>query len=63
MELSIPAGVSAIRGVARPDRGAVAMLLVTTAPMAVTSKNRSSSRPAAAQPEAVSTGEGQSRAC
>ena len=32
MELSIPDGVSAIRGVGRPDRGSRIMVLVTTAP-------------------------------
>ena len=56
MELSIPEGVSAMRGVARPDRGFIMMLLVTTPPMAVRSKKGSSSRPAAAQPLAVNTG-------
>ena len=33
MELSMPLGVSAIRGVGRPERGLSMMLLVTTAPM------------------------------
>ena len=42
----------------RPDRGWSMTLLVTTAPMRVMSKNWSSSRPAAAQPEAVRTGLG-----
>ena len=54
----MPLGVSAIRGVGRPDRGFSMIDLVTTAPSSVTSKNWSSSRPAAAQPDAVSTGLG-----
>ena len=62
IELSMPLGVSAMRGVGRPERGAIMMLLVTTAPISVTSKNWSSSRPAAAQPLAVSTGAGRSSA-
>ena len=39
MEFSIPLGVSAMRGVGRPDRGCSITLLVTTAPIAVMSKN------------------------
>ena len=39
IELSIPLGVSAIRGVARPDAGASMIDLVTTPPRRVTSKN------------------------
>ena len=39
MELSIPLGVSAIRGVARPDRGLTEIDLVTTAPSSSKSKN------------------------
>ena len=58
IELSIPLGVSAMRGVARPDRGLSMIDLVTTPPSSVTSKNWSSSRPAAAQPLAVKTGFG-----
>jgi hypothetical protein len=38
MEFNIPLGVSAMRGVARPDRGASMMLLVTIAPIVVMSK-------------------------
>ena len=56
MELSMPLGVSAMRGVARPDRGAIMMLLVTTAPSVETSPNCASSLPAAAQPDAVNVG-------
>jgi hypothetical protein len=54
----MPLGVSAIRGVGRPARGASMTDLVTTAPTSATSKNCCSSRPAAAQPDAVSTGFG-----
>ena len=61
IELSMPLAVSAIRGVARPDRGSSMIDLVTTAPSAATSKNWPSSRPAAAQPEAVRTGLGSTR--
>src|SRR5450432_2231773 len=50
--------VSAIRGVARPDRAFIMMDFVTMPPSAATSKNWASSCPAAAQPEAVSTGFG-----
>jgi len=39
IELSIPLGVSAIRGVARPDRGLTEIDLVTTAPSSSKSKN------------------------
>ena len=60
IELSMPLGVSAMRGVGRPDRGWSITLLVTIAPMDVMSKNWSSSRPAAAQPDAVRTGLGSS---
>ena len=56
MELSMPLGVSAIRGVARPERGSIMMLLVTTAPSVDTSPNCASSLPAAAQPDAVRVG-------
>ena len=58
IELSIPAGVSAIRGVPRPDRGSAITDLVTNAPSSRMSKNRASSRPLAAQPEAVIIGLG-----
>jgi hypothetical protein len=61
MELSMPLAVSDIRGVARPDRASSMIDLVTTAPSSATSKNWPSSRPAAAQPEAVSTGLGSTR--
>ena len=56
MELSMPLGVSAIRGVGRPARGCIMMLFVTIAPRWVMSKNSSSSRPDAAHPDAVRTG-------
>ena len=56
--MSIPDGVSAIRGVARPERGSRITVLVTKAPSSATGKNRSSSLPFAAQPEAVITGFG-----
>ena len=62
IELSMPLGVSAIRGVGRPERGASMIDLVTTAPSSATSKNWSSSRPAAAQPDAVRTGLGSGEA-
>ena len=45
IELSIPLGVSAIRGVARPERALSMIDLVTTPPSCVTSKNWSSSGP------------------
>src|SRR6516164_10557222 len=60
IELSMPLGVSAIRGVGRPDRGATMTDLVTTAPILATSKNRASSRPAPAHPDAVRIGFGSS---
>ena len=60
IELSMPLGVSAIRGVGRPARGASMTDLVTTAPILATSKNCASSRPAPAQPEAVRIGFGSS---
>ena len=56
IELSMPLGVSAMRGVARPDRAFFIMLLVTTAPRVVKSPNWASSFPAAAQPDAVAVG-------
>jgi hypothetical protein len=58
IELSIPLGVSAMRGVGRPDRGRSCTDLVTTAPIVVRSTNGSSSRPNAEHPDAVSTGLG-----
>src|SRR5450631_4487465 len=58
IELSIPLGVSAIRGVPRPDRGSASTVLVTKAPSSEMSKKRCSSRPLAAQPEAVIKGWG-----
>src|SRR3954466_2287631 len=58
IELSIPLGVSAIRGVGRPLRGWSWIDFVTTPPMAVRSLYGASSRPAAAQPDAVKTGSG-----
>ncbi len=59
IELSIPLGVSAIRGVARPDRGAQLIDLVTTAAERGRGR-RTGPAPGrtAAQPEAVSTGFG-----
>ena len=60
IELSIPLGVSAIRGVGRPARGASITDLVTTAPILATSKNWASSRPAPAHPDAVRIGLGSS---
>ena len=58
IELSIPLGVSAIRGVGRPERGRSCTDLVTTAPIAVRSTNGSSSGRTPSSPEAVSTGLG-----
>ena len=58
IELSIPLGVSAIRGVARPARGLVIIDLVTIAPMSRRSKNCASSFPELAQPLAVKIGAG-----
>ena len=58
IELSIPEAVSAIRGVGRPERGSRMTVLVTNAPSSETGKNRCSSLPFAAQPEAVITGFG-----
>jgi len=60
IELSIPLGVSAIRGVGRPARGLAITDLVTMAPILETSMNCASSRPAPAQPEAVRMGLGSS---
>ena len=58
IELSIPLGVSAIRGVARPERGLTEIDLVTTAPSSSKSKNCESSFPDPAQPLAVNIGDG-----
>ena len=58
IEFSMPLGVSAIRGVGRPDRGRSMIDLVTTAPSSATSKNWPSSLPAAAHPDAVRIGFG-----
>ena len=60
IEFNIPLGVSAIRGVARPDRTFIMMDFVTMPPSSATSKNCASSWPAAAQPDAVSIGFGSS---
>ncbi len=60
IELSMPLGVSAIRGVGRPDRGLSMTDLVTIAPILDTSMNCASSRPAPAQPDAVMIGFGSS---
>src|SRR5271165_5896843 len=56
----MPLGVSAIRGVGLPDRGASMTDLVTIAPILDTSTNCASSRPAPAQPDAVMIGLGSS---
>ena len=58
IELSMPDGVSAILGVGRPARGSAMTDLVTKAPRREMSKNRCSSWPLAAQPDAVMTGLG-----
>jgi hypothetical protein len=58
MELSMPLGVSAIRGVALPERGLRAMDFVTTAPISLRGKNCASSFPELAQPLAVKMGNG-----
>src|SRR5215469_15856209 len=60
IELSMPLGVSAIRGVGRPARGPSMTDLVTKAPILETSMNWASSRPAPAHPEAVMIGLGNS---
>ena len=52
----MPLGVSAIRGVARPDLGFNIIDLVTTAPSSVKLKNWLSSLPEPAQPLAVNIG-------
>ena len=58
MELSIPLGVSAIRGVGRPVLAFIITDLVTTPPISLKSKNCDSSRPELAQPLAVKVGAG-----
>jgi hypothetical protein len=58
MLLSIPEGVSAMRGVGRPCRGFDITDLVTTAPISFKSKNWESSLPELAQPLAVKMGVG-----
>ena len=58
IELSMPDGVSAIRGVPRPLRGAGMTVFVTNAPNREMSKNRCNSLPLAAQPDAVISGLG-----
>src|ERR1700729_608711 len=60
IELSMPLGVSAIRGVGRPARGPSMTDLVGIAPILDTSMNWASSRPELAQPEAVRMGLGSS---
>ncbi len=60
IEFSMPLGVSAIRGVGRPDRGPSITDLVTMAPILDTSMNWASSRPAPAHPDAVMMGFGSS---
>jgi hypothetical protein len=57
MELSIPEGVSAIRGVGRPWRGLFITDFVTTAPIWLSGKNWANSLPELAQPLAVKIGE------
>ena len=58
IELSIPDGVSAIRGVGRPCRGLFITDLVTTAPISFSGKNCANSFPLLAHPDAVKSGEG-----
>ena len=58
IELSMPEGVSAIRGVARPCLALFITDLVTTAPISRRSKNCESSLPELAQPLAVKIGAG-----
>ena len=56
IELSIPLGVSAIRGVARPVLGLVIIDLVTIAPSSLNGKNCDNSWPELAHPLAVNIG-------
>ena len=58
MELSIPLGVSAIRGVGLPRRALFIIDLVTTAPISLSGKNCANSLPELAHPLAVKTGVG-----
>jgi hypothetical protein len=58
IELSIPLGVSAIRGVARPARALDITDLVTIPPISRKGKNCANSRPELAQPLAVKVGAG-----
>ena len=58
IELSIPLGVSAIRGVARPVRTFDITDLVTTPPISRKGKNCANSRPELAHPLAVNVGAG-----
>lgn len=58
MELSIPLGVSAIRGVGRPGRTFDITDLVTIPPISRSGKNCANSRPELAQPLAVNVGAG-----
>ena len=58
IELSMPLGVSAMRGVGRPARGLIIIDLVTTAPIDLKSKNCDNSFPELAQPLAVNSGVG-----
>jgi hypothetical protein len=58
IELSIPLGVSAIRGVGRPARTLDMTDLVTTPPISRRGKNCANSLPELAQPLAVNVGAG-----
>ena len=58
IELSIPLGVSAMRGVARPGRTLDITDLVTIPPISRNGKNCANSRPELAQPLAVNVGAG-----
>ena len=58
MELSIPLGVSAIRGVGLPGRTRDITDFVTTPPISRKGKNCANSRPELAQPLAVNVGAG-----
>ena len=58
IELSIPLGVSAIRGVGRPVRSFDITDLVTTPPISRKGKNCANSRPELAHPLAVKVGAG-----
>ena len=58
IELSIPLGVSAIRGVGRPVRTLDITDLVTIPPISRNGKNCANSRPELAHPLAVNVGAG-----